>query len=355
VKKKLTLVILMVFCLLNIMVYAETPIVPTEVLSNDYYTNDKINYKFKLPVDWNVTEQINEQGDIYSLRASSKDNYSVLVFMSFKTNSILFTEDIIRQNIFLNDPTYSEISKETVIINNKEITLYNYTNISPSNIKLYTYNIVFKDKQSYNAISVVSTEQLWQKNKDIYKQVILSVYGKNSKTVDLNNIDKNLNIKTTKSLLSYYNNKMKTLDTPMGKWQFEYKILDNDSATMPYDFWIQTEWIKSELSPYKVEYSLNYTDEQKKETRKLLREFQMKVAETAMYYFPDKKIEGGFYWGYYRYPTLRVDYRSVKFLSWQNYGFNMEKILDADVGLYNKTKLDAFRWNVKSDDYDFTE
>jgi len=353
-KRKLTLIILVVFCLLNIMVYADTIETPTEVLSNDYYINTSINYKFKLPVGWNVTEQVNKEGDIYSLRASSKDNYSALVFMSFKTKSILFTEDIIRQNIFLNDPTYSEISREPVIINNKEITLYNYTNISPSNIKLYTYNIVFKDKQGFNAISIISNEQLWQKNKDIYKQVILSVCSKDSKTIDLNNVDKNLNIKTTKNLLSYYNTKMKTLDTPMGKWQFEFKILDNDDTMMPYDFWIQTEWTKGKLSPYDIEYSLNYTDEQKAETIKLLQEFQMKVAETAMYYFPDKKIQGGFYWGYYRYPTLRVDYQTVRFFSWQNFGFDINKILDTG-GLYHKTKLDVFRWTPKHDDYDFTE
>jgi hypothetical protein len=354
-KKKLTLITLLVFCLLNIMVYAETLISPTEILSNDYYTNDKINYKFKLPVGWNVTEQVNEKGDIYSLRASSKDNYSALVYMNLKTNSILFSEDIIRQELFLKDPTYAEISKESVIINNKEMTLYNYTIINSNNAKLYNYSLVFKDKQGYNAISVVSTEQLWQKNKDVYKQIILSVCSKDSKPIDFNSVDKNLNIKTTKHLLNYYNTKMKTLDTPMGKWQFEFDIMDNDSATMPYDFWIQTEYVKSKLSPYDIEYSLNYTNEEKSETRRLLREFQMKVAETAMYYFPDKKIQGGFYWGYYRYPHLRVDYQTVKFLSWQNYGFDIEKLLDADIGLYHKTKLDVFRWNVKHDDYDFTE
>jgi hypothetical protein len=354
-KKKLTLIILVVFCILNIMVYADTTEVPTEVLSNDYYTNDNINYKFKLPLGWNVVmEQKNKEADIYSLKINSKDNSSTLVFMILKDNSILFTEDIIRQELFLKNPTYVELFRENVIINNKEMTLYNYTTLNQNNVKLYTYSIVFKDKQGYNTISVISTEQIWQKNKDIYKQIILSVYNKDSKPIDFSIVDKNLNIKTTKDLLNYYNRTMKTLDTPIGKWQFEYKILENDSATLPYDFWIQTEWTKSKASPFDIETSLNYTEEQKKETRKLLREFQMKVAETAMYYFPDKKIQGGFYWGYYKYPTLRVDYQTVRFLSWQNYGFDIQKILE-NVGLYNKTKLEVFRWNVKQDNFDFTE
>jgi hypothetical protein len=346
-KKKLTLIILLVFCLLNIMVYADT----TEVLSNDYYTNDNISYKFKLPVGWSVSEQDNP--NIYSLSANS-NNYSKFVYMLFKDNSILFNEDIIRKELFLNDTTYNEISKEYVVINDKEITLYNFTTISSNNIKAYTYNIIFKNKQGYNVISVISNEQMWLKNKDIYKQCILSVCSKDLRPIDFSSVDKNLNIKTTKSLLNYYNSKMKTLDTPMGKWQFEYKILDNDRTTMPYDFWIQTEWIKSVSSPMEIQTSLKYSVEEKDKTKQLLKEYQLKIAEAAMYYFPDKKIQGGYYWGYYRYPNLRVDYQTVRFLSWQNYNFDIEKMLDNN-GLYYTTKLDVFRWNVKHDDYDFTE
>lgn len=336
------------------MVYSDTTEALTEVLSNDYYTNDKINYKFKLPVGWSTTDQVNQEGDIYSLRVSSKDNYSALVYMNLKTNSILFTEDTIKQELFLNNPTYEKLSEEIAIINNKEMILYNYTIINSDNTKLYNYSVVFKDKQGFNAVSVITNEQMWQKNKEVYKQIILSVCSKDSRPIDFSSVDKKLNIKTTKSLLNYYNTKMKTLDTPMGKWQFEFDIMDNDSATMPYDFWIQTEWTKSKISPYDIEYSLKYTDEQKVETKKLLQDFQMKVAETAMYYFPDKKIQGGYYWGYYRYPTLRVDYQTVRFFSWSNFGFDMEKILDSS-GLYHKTKLDVFRWIPKHDDYDFTE
>lgn len=147
------------------------------------------------------------------------------------------------------------------------------------------------------------------------------------------------------SLMDYFNQNYNSLKTPMGDMNFSFDYQKNDSVTNPYDYWIMTTW--SGAQPWDIIQSIAYTDAQKIETKRLLREFQQNIAEMVFKILPNKKIEGGFYQGYYRYPSLKVGYESVKFLTWVNYNLTLTES-------YDQTSITTFHWYNTLDDYDLT-
>lgn len=152
----------------------------------------------------------------------------------------------------------------------------------------------------------------------------------------------------------YLNYTYSSAKTPMGEWELEHNCDENDSSDFPYDYWIQTDWSYTDwedsFSPYDIEYSLKYTEEEKQKTKEILRNIQINIAKDAEKCFPGKKIEGGYWSGYYRYPSLKVGYNITCFLTWKNY-----EEADSWEDDYDNSYLDSFRWDPIVDDYDFTD
>lgn len=163
-----------------------------------------------------------------------------------------------------------------------------------------------------------------------------------------------IDVKDTSDLKNYLNEEYSKLKTPLGTLKFDFTIRENDSDMFPYDVLIQTDWGDIDnpkyddmdfFSPYDLEHSVKISESDKEETKELLKDYQEKVAKVSMKYFPDKKIQGGFYSGYYKYKYLRTGYESIKFLSWTNY--------NSDARNYGDSEISGFEWNSKYDDYDF--
>lgn len=189
---------------------------------------------------------------------------------------------------------------------------------------------------------------IWLQAYDDKSQSSKKVEENNVAFDDMQNNNENINIKGKEELLIYLNNNYSKLETPMGNWAFTFTIDENDSSILPYDYWIQTDWDSKTISPHEVEYSINYSKEEKDETKRLLRDFQKEVAEIAFQALPNKKIRGGFYTGFYKYPYSKVGYETITFLSWANYNdalFSKNR--------YEDSKITEFRWNSASDDYNF--
>lgn len=167
-------------------------------------------------------------------------------------------------------------------------------------------------------------------------------------------VTSNKSIITIADLEKHLNSKFSNLNTPIGNLKFQFHILKNDISFFPYDFWIQTDYgdIKNSkydidfFSPFDLKYSIDISESDKEETKELLRNYQQNVAAEAMKYFPDKKIKGGFYTGFYKYRYIHEGYTSIDFLSWKNY---------SDGSDYADTRVTAFQWDDKYDDYDFTD
>ena len=146
----------------------------------------------------------------------------------------------------------------------------------------------------------------------------------------------------------YLNNTYDSVQTPMGVQKLSFEIVENEYTYLPYDCWIKTEW--EGVSPVDIAYSLSYSEEQKRETIILLANVQKCVARDAQKYLPGLKLEGGYHWSYYKYPSIHEGYESVRYLSWENYKYDYAYLL----GGYHDTYLDAFHWTPETDDYDFT-
>ncbi|HOV24760.1 MAG TPA: ankyrin repeat domain-containing protein [Pseudobacteroides sp.] len=155
------------------------------------------------------------------------------------------------------------------------------------------------------------------------------------------------NIKTIEDFNKYINIKYNEVDTPMGKWSFEHTIDENDSSIFPYDYRIQTDW--SGCDPYDIQYSIKFNRTDKNKTIEILKNVQINIANDAFKCFPNKKFEGGYYSGFYKYPYLKVGYESIRFLTWINYNYDL-----LDASDYESTHVTSFHWFNLFDDYNFT-
>lgn len=159
--------------------------------------------------------------------------------------------------------------------------------------------------------------------------------------------NKKISVKTIEDFEKYLSTIYPTLKTDMGDMTFKYSTNENDSDLFPYDFMIWVDW--DGVDPDDIEHSLLFTDKQKNNTINALKDLQETIYKDAISFFPNKKICGSFLTSWYEYPTIHEGYRSISFLSWQNYtgGWGTDA--------YKKSKIDKFIWTPKLDDYDFTK
>lgn len=147
----------------------------------------------------------------------------------------------------------------------------------------------------------------------------------------------------------YLNQYFGSLQTPLGLLHFTFTIDENELNFFPQDMQIKTDWNPSEFSPYELQYSIKINDTDKQKTIDLLKDFQQKIANEAFKYFPNKKIEGGFFTSGYEYQYIHAGYWTTKFLTWINYNYDVLNASD-----YKSTQITNFQWFNLYDDYNFT-
>lgn len=155
-----------------------------------------------------------------------------------------------------------------------------------------------------------------------------------SETYDLSTVD---------GLASYINQEMGTISTPFGDFKAKVTISENTSSMFPQDYEVRIECY---FPWYDLKYSIKYTDEQKEEAILTLRAYQVDVYDLVSQYLPDKKLMGGYYLGYYKYPNTQVGYKSTRVFYWRNFtdGITVE---------YPDTSITYFHFYNIFDDYVF--
>lgn len=145
---------------------------------------------------------------------------------------------------------------------------------------------------------------------------------------------------TTFEIDKYLEKNFKTLETSIGTTEFEFSINENDRTYNPYDYRIQVG--------YEYDYfegamnSIEYTRDEKDQLERELKNHQKDIAEALIELLPDKKLYGGYYDSWYRYPNLRVDLQARRYYSWTNY--------DVNADFYEDAKASYFRWYDLIDD-----
>lgn len=152
-------------------------------------------------------------------------------------------------------------------------------------------------------------------------------------------------ITTTSELESYLNQTMGELKTPLGTHPYKIDVYENPFDFFPQDFEIKVSF--TEIYPwYNLKYSNSYSDADKKAALKTFREFQEKIYQIAITYFPDKKITGCYYDDYFKYNLIHEGYRSTRALTWRNYSWDITTSA-------SNAKLSSFHWFSDNDDYIF--
>lgn len=153
---------------------------------------------------------------------------------------------------------------------------------------------------------------------------------------------------TVSELETYLNQNFSSLVTPMGTMRLTNNVIENPTNQLPFDYWIQTSWEITSVDtdiPFNIAYSNKYTDAQKEATKEILRQTQRNIYNKVHEFFPTKKLDGGFYNGFYKYPATHEGFESIQFLSWYNY--------TPELGTYNEATMAGFNWHTYGNDYHF--
>lgn len=149
--------------------------------------------------------------------------------------------------------------------------------------------------------------------------------------------------KTADGLEQFLNEKAGMISTPWGEFTATISVTKNLVNYNPYDYQIH---VGCNFPFYSLKYSVEYTDEEKEQVINSLREYQYNLYTLAEQYFPDAKITGGFYSGYYKYENIKEGYTSTRVFSWCNY-------TDGVALNYDEASITYFHWNTTYDDYVF--
>ncbi len=140
--------------------------------------------------------------------------------------------------------------------------------------------------------------------------------------------------------------KFKQVDIGIDTWKLFFEVSANTRDIFRYDFWIQVNWETVNVSPYDLEHSILYTQQQKDFAISKLKNVQMEIFEYVIAKYPTKKFQGGFYHSWYKYPSIREGLTSIRFLTWKNF----EDEIGHD---YYQAKQTDFYWDNYIDDYKF--
>ncbi len=146
------------------------------------------------------------------------------------------------------------------------------------------------------------------------------VYNKNICDICNEKVIQNYN-----DLRKYLNKHFHTMETKIGNVSdITYEIVDkNTSIFSSVDFTIRIDTrLYCDEKGASLELMLgsslfSYSD--RVQALCDLFEFEYKVAQVAMEAFPDKKIDGSFFYDGYEYPSLQVGYQSHSYLGFRNY------------------------------------
>lgn len=144
---------------------------------------------------------------------------------------------------------------------------------------------------------------------------------------------------------AYLTNNYGTLNTNIGTTKFTFNIHENKSIYSAYDYWIQVKYEYEFFSG--AVNSIDYSNEQKNKLRQELKEHQKNIGEALIELLPNKKLYGGYYDSWYRYPNLRIDLITRRYYSWTNYD---EPEWGLNISDYEQTTPSHFRWYDLIDD-----
>ena len=153
----------------------------------------------------------------------------------------------------------------------------------------------------------------------------------------------NVNISELESEL---NSQFSQIDIGIDVWQLKIKVSKNNDKFFSEDLWIKTDYSTSLFTPHDLKYSIDITNEQKDIAISALKDMQQKIYNYVHSKYQYLKIKGGFYNGFYKYPSLRVGYESIRFCSWTNYGQDI-----CFTGAYDFFGMTDFGWHAETDDY----
>lgn len=219
----------------------------------------------------------------------------------------------------------------------------------------YWYYLLPDGRMATGWQTIDGTRYYFYKDGKLATNTIVDGYGMDSlgkATLIVRTTSENGQYKSIDELINKWNKEYQRVDTPFGEANFYFEYSENTWAIVPYDYRIFTDW--EGFSPYDIENSIKYTKSEKNEMINLLKNIQQNVALDVAQYLPQKKVCGGFCTGFYKYPTLEVDYTIIRFLTWQNYREPISGDPEyADIEqIYNNSYLDRFRWS-RYDHYDF--
>jgi hypothetical protein len=132
--------------------------------------------------------------------------------------------------------------------------------------------------------------------------------------------------------------------TPVTTLSVTYEINEQEYIFDPYDLEIK---IMADIIPYyDLAYSARISEKDKAETIQILRDFSKNIYEITSKSFSGKKIVGGYYSDFYKYPNLQLGLETTRGFSWKTFSGNIHDY-------YEDTQLTKFHWYPEYDDYQF--
>lgn len=145
-------------------------------------------------------------------------------------------------------------------------------------------------------------------------------------------------------LRKYLESNYSTLKTSIGDTKLNFSIIENNKTLSPYDYWIMVGF---DLSFYNdLQYGNKITDAQRSVVKAELKSFIETMGKDIMVIAPTKKIYSNYYYSWYKYPSIKEGFTSIKFDTWQNYTDPSY----TSTNVYEDAKVSIFRWNDFTDD-----
>lgn len=302
------------------------------------------NTKFNLDTETN-TVQINSKPSPETLPIK-KDNitYSDLIKEISNSSYAKLRGNIVNYSgKIMSVMSYQNVTKYIVSLKNTESSVINTVEIVVKNSEI-PIRFNKDDNVDFKAEVLGYTTEIVSDISFILPQLLVKTITKtnsNNATSDTTNGTKN---SSPNELKEYLESMYSELETCIGTTKFTFFVDENTTTIFPWDYWIQVGYEYSFFEGAMI--SNKYSNEQKTTLRHQLKEFQEKLAKDIISKAPDKKLYGGYYNSYYKYPTLKLDLQTSYYYSWTNY--NEVDFLVSDK--YNAAKPSTFRWYSLIDD-----